>query len=212
MGIGNFFHAFQPKDKVFYSLFDQITDNLVKMSGEFKEGLEKFNPDDDSFLTRMNDYEHKNDSLTHQIYIELSRNFITPFDREDIHNLASGLDDIADFIYASAKYIYLYKSPQQSAYLEYAELIYKACLEIQVAMKSLRGFKNMKQVQDACIKVNSIENKGDELLSKAMVELFETNDAILVIKVSSVLEYLETVTDKAESVANTIETIMIKYA
>jgi len=212
MGVGNFFHAFQPKDKIFFELFDKITENLILMSKDFYEGLKNFNQSDDSLLKKMNDYEHRNDSLTHEIYIELSKNFITPFDREDIHALAAGLDDIADYIYASAKYIYLYKSPHQESYLQFAELIEEACIEIGIAMKSLKGFKNFEQVKEACIKVNSIENKGDELLSSSMVKLFESGDAMKVIKISSVLNYLETVTDKAEEVANTIDTIMIKYA
>lgn len=212
MGIGNFFHAFQPKDKVFFVLFEKITSNLVAMSKDFHNGMKFFDQTDDRLLKEMARYEHENDALTHEIYVELSKNFITPFDREDIHVLASGLDDIADYIYASAKYIYLYKSPEQESYLRYGELIEDACIELQKAMGNLKGFKNMEEVKEACIRVNYIENKGDELLSSSMVKLFETGDAINVIKISSVLNYLETVTDKAEEVANTIDTIMIKYA
>ena len=181
------------------------------MSNEFNNGLKDFDLNDDSMLKNER-LRTQNDDLTHEIFVELGKNFITPFDREDIHELATGLDDIADYIYASAKYIYLYKSPQQKSYTDFSLLIHKACIEIQNAMKNLKGFKNMEQVKEACIKVNSIENIADDLLSNSMVELFETNDAINVIKVSSVLNYLEIVTDKAEDVANTIENIMIKYA
>lgn len=212
MGIGNFFHAFQPKDKVFYLLFEKVTDNLLEMSTEFEEGINNFDKIDKAFLDKMNQFEHKNDELTHEIYVELSKNFITPFDREDIHALASGLDDIADYIYASTKYIILYKTPHQTAYAEFARIIKAACREIQKATQNLKGFKNPKIVEEACIKVNSLENQADEVLSSSMVKLFETNDAINVIKVSSVLNYLETVTDKAEEVANIIQSITIKYA
>lgn len=212
MGIGNFFHAFQPKDKVFYQLFENVTENLLAMSSDFEKGISEFDKIDDAFLEKMNQYEHKNDELTHEIYVELSKNFITPFDREDIHTLASGLDDIADYIYASTKYIILYKTPHQEAYAEFAKIITEACIEIQKATKNLRGFKNPKEVEAACIRVNSLENMADEVLSSSMVKLFETNDPINVIKISSVLNYLETVTDKAEEVANTIQSITIKYA
>ncbi|MEI7488689.1 MAG: DUF47 family protein, partial [Chryseobacterium sp.] len=194
MGIGNIFHAFQPKDKIFFVLFEKVTENLVAMSEEFNTGIKDFDLNDDSMLKKMSDYEHKNDELTHEIFVELGKNFITPFDREDIHTLATGLDDIADYIYASTKYIFLYKSPELKAYSDFSLLIHKACLEIQNAMKNLKGFKNMEQVKEACIKVNSIENIADDLLSNSMVELFETNDAINIIKVSSVLNYLEIVT------------------
>lgn len=212
MGIGNFFHAFQPKDKVFYALFEKITDNLVEMSTDFEKGISNFEKIDDVFLEKMNAYEHKNDDFTHELYIELSKNFITPFDREDIHALASGLDDIADYIYASTKYIILYKTPHQDAYAAFATIIKEACSEIQKATRNLRGFKNPKEVEQACIKVNSLENAADDLLSSSMVKLFDSGDAINVIKISSVLDYLETVTDKAEEVANIIQSITIKYA
>jgi len=212
MKIGNIFQIFQPKDKVFFVLFERVCDNLVAMSHDFKTGLENFDLKDSSMLEKMRTYEHKNDDITHEIFVELGKNFITPFDREDIHELATGLDDIADYIYSSAKYIYLYKSPKESSYKEFSSLIHNACIEIFSAIKNLKGLKNMHKVKEACIKVNSIENLADDLLSNSMVKLFDTTDAIHIVKVSSVLNYLETVTDKAEDVANTIENIMIKYS
>ena len=212
MAIGNIFKMFQPKDKVFFALFETVADTLVEMSKTFHEGIQEFDQNDETFLQKMSDFEHQNDDTTHKIYVELGQNFITPFDREDISLLASGLDDIADYIYASTKYIYLYKSPETAAYSEFSLLIYKACLEIQVAIKNLNGFKNPAAVKEACIKINSIENIADDVLSQALVKLFETNDAINIIKVKSVFEYLEIVTDKAEDVANTMENIIIKYS
>jgi len=212
MKIGNIFQVFQPKDKVFFVLFEKVCDNLVAMSQDFKTGLENFDLKDDSMLKKMRDYEHKNDDLTHEIFVELGKNFITPFDREDIHELATGLDDIADYIYSSTKYIYLYKSPEEGSYKEFSSLIHSACLELSIAIKNLKGLKNMPKVKEACIKVNSLENLADDLLSNSMATLFDTADAIHIVKVSSVLNHLETVTDKAEDVANTIENIMIKYS
>lgn len=212
MGIGNIFKAFQPKDKVFFVLFEKVAENLTAMSKEFHEGLIDFDINDDTLLKNMSDYEHKLDDLTHEIFVQLGENFITPFDREDINVLASELDDIADFLYASVKYIYLYKSPLDPAYTEFSLLIYKSCIEIENAIKGLRNFNDPKGVKESCIKINSYENLADDVLSQATVKLFETNDAINIIKVKSVLEYLETVTDKAEDVANTMENIVIKYA
>lgn len=212
MGIGNIFKAFQPKDKVFFVLFEQVADNLVSMSKEFHEGLLEFDINDDSLLNKMSDYEHKLDDLTHEIFVQLGENFITPFDREDINYLAAGLDDIADYLYASAKYIYLYKTPEVKEFSEFSLLIHKSCIELQSAIKNLNGFKNTKEVKESCIKINSFENIADDVLSQALVKLFETNDPINIIKVKDVLEYLEIVTDKAEDVANTIENIVIKYA
>lgn len=212
MGIGNIFRAFQPKDKIFFVLFEKVAQKLVEMSKEFHDGIREFDLNDETLLNKMSDYEHELDDLTHEIFIQLGENFITPFDREDINLLTSGLDDIADYMYASAKYIYLYKSPEVKEYSEFSLLIYKSCLEIQNAIKNLKEFKNPAEVKEACIKVNSFENIADEVLSQGILSVFESNDPIKIIKVKSVLEYLETVTDKAEDVANTIENIVIKYA
>lgn len=212
MGIGNIFRAFQPKDKIFFVLFEQVADVLVEMSKEFHDGLKDFDINDETLLNKMSDYEHQMDDITHEIFVQLGENFITPFDREDINYLASGLDDIADYIFASAKYIYLYKSPEVKQYSEFSLLIHKSCLEIRNAIKHLKEFKNPKEVKESCIKINSFENIADDVLSQGIVEVFESNDPIKIIKVKSVLEYLETVTDKAEDVANTIENIVIKYA
>lgn len=212
MGIGNIFKAFQPKDKVFFVLFEQVAQTLVEMSKTFHEGIIEFDQNDNTMMKKISDFEHKNDDLTHQIYVELGQNFITPFDREDISMLASGLDDIADYIFSSAKYIYMYKTPETKEYAEFSHLIYKACLEIKVAIENLSGFKNAAAVKEACIKINSIENIADDVQSQALVKLFETNDPIRIIKVNTVLDYLEEVTDKAEDVANILENIVIKYA
>ena len=210
MGIGNIFKAFQPKDKVFFVLFEKVANNLVEMSEYFHNGIKNFDFDDDS-LKKIHDLEHHNDDLTHQIYVELGKNFITPFDREDIHSLATSLDDIADYIYASTRYIFLMKSPQNKAYEEFSLLINKACIEIKNAIENLKDFKNLEAVKEACIKINSIENIADDVQSAALIKLFETNDPINIIKVQQVLDYLEEVTDKAEDVASVMNSIIIKY-
>lgn len=212
MGLGNIFKAFQPKDKVFFVLFDEVVANLIEMAKVFHEGILEYNQNDETFLQKIRDFEHKNDDLTHKIFLELGLNFITPFDREDISALAIKMDDIADYIYASTKYIYLYKTPKMEEYSEFASLIHDACLELQKALKAMKDFKDPKTVKEACIKINYFENVGDDLHSKALVKLFETNDPMRIIKVQTVLNNLEEVTDKAEDVANILDNIIIKYA
>lgn len=212
MGISNIFKAFQPKDKVFSVLFEQVADNLVEMSDFFQNGIKNFDANDESFLKKIHDYEHKNDDLTHQVYVELGKNFITPFDREDIHSLATKLDDIADYIYASTRYIYLMKSPKNKSYEEFAMLIHKACLEIKTAIINLKDFQNLEAVKEACIRINSIENIADDVQSAALIKLFESDDPIYIIKIQKVLDYLEEVTDKAEDVASVLNGIIIKYS
>lgn len=212
MGLGNIFSFFQPKDKIFFVLFERITERLVTMSEEFHKGMLEFDANDEALHKRISDYEHELDEVAHNVHIELGKNFITPFDREDIHALASSLDDIADYIFASSKNIFMYKAPNLKEYSELSQLIYKQCVEINNAVKNLKGFKNMDAVRESCIKINSMENIADDILSTSLMRLFEESDPVTIIKAKSVLDYLEEVTDKAEDVANTIETIMIKYA
>ena len=206
MGIGNIFKAFQPKDTVFFTLFEKVAANLVEMSEYFHNGIQNFDANDESFLKKIHDFEHQNDDLTHQIYMELGKNFITPFDREDIQSLATSLDDVADYIYASTRYIFLFKSPETKAYQEFSLLIQKN------AIINLKDFKDLEAVKESCIKINSIENIADDVQSSALIKLFETNDPITIIKVQQVLNYLEEVTDKAEEVAGVMSSIIIKYA
>ena len=106
MGLGSIMKIFMPKDRVFYTLFEEVADNVSKMGKTLKEVVTE--PDFDkraAVISKVEDLEHQNDELTHRIFTELGRNFITPFDREDIHYLASALDDICDYTYATAKKI-----------------------------------------------------------------------------------------------------------
>ncbi|MEI9913053.1 MAG: DUF47 family protein [Bacteroidota bacterium] len=105
-GLNSFLKIFMPKNRIFFELFEQVADNCAKMGSVLKDMVAE--PDFDkraALISQIEDLEHANDELTHSIFTELGRNFITPFDREDIHYLASSLDDIADYIYASAKKI-----------------------------------------------------------------------------------------------------------
>ncbi|CVK15346.1 MAG: DUF47 family protein [Apibacter sp.] len=213
MGISAFFRLFQPKDKVFYSLFEQVVDNLASMSKDMVEGMKSRETITEAFYKKMEDYEHANDKLSHNIFIELGKNFITPFDREDIHQLTSALDDIADILFASCKYILLYKSPYIPAYYTFANLIYDCVLELQKAIYNLRNFKKPKEVLASCVEINRIENVADDFFSKEMGDLFESKrDVLDIIKLKNVLEYLEDVTDKCEDSANIIESILVKYS
>jgi uncharacterized protein len=125
MGINSVLKIFLPKDRVFFQLFENVSHELVKMGEKLKEVVNE--PDFDkraSLIQEIEDMEHVNDELTHNIFTELGKNFITPFDREDIHYLASALDDIADYIYASAKKINFYRvNPNDTGILKMADLI-----------------------------------------------------------------------------------------
>jgi predicted phosphate transport protein (TIGR00153 family) len=213
--LNNIGKIFMPKNKIFYALFEDVADRVSEMAIKLKELVKE--PDIDkraSILSVIEDLEHKNDDGTHQIFTELGRNFITPFDREDIHYLATSLDDIADYIYASAKKINFYKvNPNDTGIQKLVELIYQGSIEISKAVKGLRDMKNLREMTEALIKVNSIENQADDIFDLSIEMLFEhENNFKEVIKKREIYQSLETATDKCEDAANVIESIIIKYS
>ncbi|MDX1935878.1 MAG: DUF47 family protein [Flavihumibacter sp.] len=215
MAANSFLKIFMPKDRVFYSLFEDVAGTVAQMGKLMKEIVAE--PDYDKragLISKMEDFEHINDDYTHRIFTELGRNFITPFDREDIHYLASALDDIADYIYASVKKINFYKvNPNDVGIQKMADLIEQGCEQIKNAVIELRNMKNMRQITDALVKVNSIENQADDIFDMSIDRLFETEpDAKEVIKKREIYQVMELVTDKCEDAANVIESIVIKYA
>lgn len=204
-----------PKDRIFYSLFEQVAQTVAKMGNVMKEVVTE--PDYDkraALISQIEDLEHVNDDYTHKIFTELGRNFITPFDREDIHYLATALDDIADYIFASAKKINFYKvNPNDQGIQKMADLIDQGCEQIKNAVLQLRDMRDMRQITDALVKVNSIENQADDIFDMSIDRLFETEpDAKEVIKKREIYQVMEIVTDKCEDAGNVIESIIIKYA
>ncbi|MBC9931128.1 DUF47 domain-containing protein [Chitinophaga qingshengii] len=214
-GFNSFVKLFMPKDRVFYSLFEDVASNLVEMAQVLNELVATTDPavrkDKVHLIERL---EHKNDDYTHRIFVELGQNFITPFDREDIHYLAATLDDVADYIHGSAKRMDLYKvnTPNESI-RKLAELIHLGVLELHKAIPELRNMQNMRVITDACVKINSLENHADDIYDRAIADLFDTEqNAAELIKMREIYQALEIATDKCEDCANVIETIIIKYS
>lgn len=215
MAFNTILKIFLPKDRIFYQLFENVSEVLVKMGTKLKEVVNE--PDFElrgKLIKEVEDFEHVNDELTHQIFTELGKNFITPFDREDIHYLATSLDDIADYIYASAKKINFYHvDPNDIGIKKMADLIALGCVQVHKAVTELRNMKNMRQITDALVAINSIENQGDDIFDMSIERLFATEpDAKEVIKKREIYQIMEVVTDKCEDAANVIESIIVKYA
>ncbi len=215
MGVNAVLKFFLPKDRVFYNLFENVAEELVKMGDKLREVVRE--PDFDRrgrLIKEIEDMEHVNDDFTHQIFTELGKNFITPFDREDIHYLASALDDIADYIYASAKKINFYRvNPDDIGIQKMGDLIALGCVQVHKAVTELRNMKNMRQITDALVAINSIENQGDDIFDMSIERLFATEpDAKEVIKKREIYQVMEIVTDKCEDAANVIESIIVKYS
>ena len=212
MALGQIFSFLIPQDKNFFRLFAASSNNLVDISKVFTE-LVNTEPERRMTLQkRIADLEHVGDDITHQIFTELSTNFITPFDREDISYLASSLDDIVDYIHGSAKRLDTYKIGETSvAMKKLAEIIENSAKEIHVAVANLKDMSNVVRVREAIVRINSLENHADDIFDAAVADLFDKeNDAIKIMKIKEVLANMETATDKCEDVANVIETIIVK--
>jgi uncharacterized protein len=215
MALNSIMNIFMPKDRIFYSLFEEVAEGVSKMGVLLKQLVAEPDPDKRAAIaSQLEDQEHVNDDFTHKIFTELGRNFITPFDREDIHYLASSLDDICDYIYATAKKINFYKiNPNDTGIQKMADLIDQGTVQIRTAVKELRNMRDMRKITDALVKVNSIENQADDIFDMSIDRLFNTEpDAKEVIKKREIYQVMEIVTDKCEDAANVIESIIIKYA
>jgi predicted phosphate transport protein (TIGR00153 family) len=215
MAFNTILKIFLPKDRIFYQLFENVSEVLVKMGAKLKDVVSE--PDFEQrakLIKEVEDMEHTNDDYTHQIFTELGKNFITPFDREDIHYLATSLDDIADYIYASAKKINFYHvDPNDTGIQKMADIIALGCIQVHKAVTELRNMKNMRQITDALVAINSLENQADDIFDMSIERLFATEpDAKEVIKKREIYQIMEIVTDKCEDAANVIESIIIKYA
>ena len=215
MGLNNLLAVFLPKDKVFYYLFEMVAITVVEMGDLLSQLVNE--PDYNqrsSLIAKLEQLEHRNDEYTHQIFQELGKNFITPFDREDIHYLAIALDDICDYIYASGKKINFYKvNPDDSGMRKMAEIIRLGCAEVKTAVFELRNMKNVKIMSEAIIKVNSLENQADDVFDMCIERLFDMEtDVKELIKKREIYQVLEIVTDKFEDATNVIDSIVVKYA
>lgn len=215
MGLNNIGKLFMPKNKIFYDLFEGVAETLSTMGTEIKKMVEESERDKRAVIvSRLEDLEHKNDEATHQLFTELGRNFITPFDREDIHALAMALDDVADCIYASAKKIHFYNvNPNETSIQKMAELIDLGTDELKTAVNCLRDMKHLRKLTESLIRINSIENQADDIYDLSVEKLFQIEENIkTLIKKREVFQVMEKVVDKMEDAANTVESIIIKYS
>ena len=197
-----------PKDNSFFEMFPQMSDNLIAAARALVDLFEHYE-DIEKKIENIRRMERVGDELTHTVLTRLNQTFITPLDREDIHQLASKLDDVLDFIYASSVRIAMYRiTTPPSAAGEMAKIILMQSQELQKAVSLLQ--KNG-DILGHCVEINRLENEGDTVSQQAIAKLFnEEKDPINLIKIKELLEFLERATDKAEDVANVLETVVLK--
>jgi predicted phosphate transport protein (TIGR00153 family) len=198
------------KERDFYDLFDKVAANISHAAAILVAIMEHFT-NLDNWAKEVHELEEDGDLLTHDIIRKLNKTSITPIDREDIHALASTLDDILDFIWGTAERLSVFKMEEsrEEAIIMSKELLTTVEL-VHKAIKKLKE-KNYAQMQEYCIEINKLENKLDREFRDALGHLFdEIKDPILVIKWKEIYEHLENASDKCEDVADILESIAIK--
>jgi len=197
-----------PKDTSFFQMFSAMSDNLIAGARSLVELFSDYR-DVEARIEAIRRIEREGDELTHSILTKLNQTFITPFDREDIHQLASKLDDVLDFINAAGARTVMYRitNPPPAA-ADLSRMILMQCQELQKDVSLMQKNGN---ILGHCVEINRLENEADLVCQQAIAQLFEyEKDPITLIKVKELLEFLERATDKAEDVANVLETVVLK--
>lgn len=203
-----------PHDEKFYTFFEESAQNVVNAAAILPSLYRSVGPEREVIMNKIHDLEHIGDNVTHKIFGELNATFVTPFDREDIHLLASALDDITDFIDGSASRFVLYKVQTcPDSIMELARILHSQSVELQRGVALLRDFRKSDELEQVLRKINEYENEADAVFEKAIARLFEEErDPINLIKLKEIYVGLETATDKCEDAANVLETFLVKHA
>jgi uncharacterized protein len=199
-----------PRETKFFELFAELSGYLTEGAKLLRSVLQ--DPYDlELRVKEVQAVEHKGDRATHAIITKLNQSFITPFDREDIHRLASSLDDVLDFVNAASTRLVMYKILQPPPIS--AELAGIIVLQSQELARGVSLLEKNGEVLKHCEEVNRLEDEADQVSRRAIANLFDTEkDPIQLIKVKELYEILEVATDKAEDAANVLETIVLKNA
>ncbi len=204
---------FIPREESFFDLFEEGARNVVKAARCLKELVDTWE-DVEQKVNEITELEHQGDTITHKIAAQLHRTFVTPFDREDIADLAHTMDDVIDFIHAASDAMLLYKvdRPGQRA-RELADIILEGATEIERAMPQLRRRSELKHILKRCVELNRVENMADRVYRSALAELFsDSSDIAHIIKWREIFAHMESATDRCEDVANVLEGVAVKNA
>ena len=216
MNIDKILKFFVPKDHSFYPLFEEDAKNLVKATELLKQMMSSTEHEDlERIQKEIKDIEHIGDVITDKAYQQLNKSFITPFDREDIHELTAHIDDVVDSINGVSRRILLYKPKKlMPVYKKMADMIHLAAKEIEVSIHCLNdAAANKHEITKACERVTEIEHQVDEYYYEAIAELFDKEkDPAELLKNNKILEILERCVDEEEDVTDTIKAILIKMA
>ncbi len=197
-----------PRDRQFFDLFEEAGQNILRAADLLDQMLRGY-PENAHLARDILICEQQGDRITHDIIRRLNETFVTPIDREDIHELASGLDDVVDFTEEVADYLGLYKieAPMEQAQ-RMAHVLLQATRQLAEAMPRLRDFGD---ISHYTVEVNRLENDGDRIVREAMAALFDNGiDPMVVIRWKDIYERLEDAIDSTETAVNIMAGIIIK--
>jgi len=204
--------SFIPREEKFFDLLEEHAKGVRVGTSLFLDIVTSWQPADPR-LSRMKELEHESDITTHEIMDKLNRTFITPIDREDIHTLAKQLDDVIDIANRVVHRMDLFGIKETTQELcDLAAIMHEASGVVEKAIESIRHLNRPQRVLDYCVEINRLENSGDRFAEKAISKLFhnETNP-LEVIKWKELYDSVEDGIDKCEDIANTLESIVVKY-
>jgi predicted phosphate transport protein (TIGR00153 family) len=199
-----------PQDRVFFDLFTEAGQNTLRSSKLLRDMMQAW-PENKGLGRDLLKAEQEGDRITHDLINRLNTTFVTPIDREDIHGLATQMDDIVDYIEEAADFMGLYKieAPMDQA-VELTEVLVKCCEQLYLLLQNLRGFKDL---QNYWIEIHRLENDGDRIYRDAVASLFADRvDPMVVIRWRDIFLRLERAIDATETAANVLEGIVIKNA
>lgn len=214
MSVNKFLQFLVPKDRKFFPLFHQMSKILVNMAQTLHDAVNVKSEEREVFFEKLEKLDAKAEALNREINFELSKNFLTPFDREDIYSLINKMIDVADYIDSSAKRMKLYQMDKvKKPIRKITEANLEACLLIQKAIVALEGFKDLKTVIKCCEKVDKLENKVDNIYDKEIYEIFDQNEDVKeIIKYKEIFSALENTSDKCKLVSDVLESIAVKHS
>lgn len=214
MSLNNIFQFLVPKDKVFYPLFEKAAGKIKKLSETLNEAVNAPAKERDQLLKNVEVLKQEIEAIAQTTRVELGKNFITPFDREDIHNLITAVDDIADHLSDAASRMRLYQIDKVTKPLrKLTEANLEACSEVAKGLLILKDNKNFATLSEISKNISRLERKADKVFDKAVADIFENETNVIeIIKYKEVMMALETATDSCKDVANVLETITVKYA
>jgi predicted phosphate transport protein (TIGR00153 family) len=198
-----------PREEKFFEYFLTQTQLIARAARLLDDSIKKGNSALAEAASEINKLEQKGDEVIHEIFTRLNQTFITPVDPEDIHSLGSHLDDVLDAIEETVHRLVAYHvEPIPPAMVELSGVIV-SCAE--VLQKAFRALNDDEPLLEHCIEINRLEGAADLLERKAIAELFENEkDAIAIIKLKEIYEYLELATDNAEDVADALQNVVLK--